>query len=174
MTEIQAGTRVQLETSVGNMTIEFFHDLAPLHVASFVKLAGEGFYDGTKFHRVIPGFMIQGGDPNTKKDEGSGNRWGTGGPGFQVKAEFSDYHHERGVLSMARSQDPDSAGSQFFIVHGEAGFLDNQYTAFGKLVDGFDVLDEIANGATLPGGEGSVPSAPISIETVVVVEAEGA
>ena len=171
MTEIQAGTTVQLETSAGNMTIEFFHDLAPGHVANFVKLAGDGFYDGTKFHRVIPGFMIQGGDPNTKEPEGMGNRWGTGGPGYQIKAEFNDFHHERGVLSMARSQDPDSAGSQFFVVHGEAGFLDNQYTAFGKLVDGFEALDAIVGGECKPGGEGSAPVNPVEIVKATVVEA---
>ena len=140
-------------------------------MANFVKLAGDGFYDGTKFHRVIPGFMIQGGDPNTKEPEGMGNRWGTGGPGYQIKAEFNDFHHERGVLSMARSQDPDSAGSQFFVVHGEAGFLDNQYTAFGKLVDGFEALDAIVGGETKPGGEGSAPVNPVEIVKATVVEA---
>ncbi len=172
MTHEMTGVRVRLETSAGALTLELLPDLAPKHVENFIKLSRDGFYDGTKFHRVIPGFMIQGGDPNTKTDKE--NSWGTGGPGWSVDAEFNDTHHERGTVSMARSQDPNSAGSQFFVCHGEAGFLDNQYTAFGKLVDGFDVLDEIANAATLPGGEGSRPSEPVSVETVVVIEAEGA
>ena len=166
------GVRVRLETTAGDMTLELLPDLAPKHVENFVKLSRDGFYDGTKFHRVIPGFMIQGGDPNTKA--GDERSWGTGGPGWSVDAEFNDMHHERGVLSMARSSDPNSAGSQFFVVHGEAGFLDNQYTAFGKLVDGFEVLDEIANAATLPGGEGSRPSEPVEIKAAVVLEAMGA
>lgn len=172
MTHELTGVRVRLETSAGALTLELLPGLAPKHVENFIKLSRDGFYDGTKFHRVIPGFMIQGGDPNTKTDKE--NSWGTGGPGWSVDAEFNDTHHERGTVSMARSQDPNSAGSQFFVCHGEAGFLDNQYTAFGKLVDGFDVLDEIANAATLPGGEGSRPSEPVSVETVVVIEAEGA
>jgi len=172
MTHELMGVRVRLETSAGALTLELLPDLAPKHVENFIKLSRKGFYDGTKFHRVIPGFMIQGGDPNTKTEKESS--WGTGGPGWSVDAEFNDTHHERGTVSMARSQDPNSAGSQFFVCHGEAGFLDNQYTAFGKLVDGFDVLDEIANAATLPGGEGSRPSEPVSVETVVVIESEGA
>lgn len=172
MTHELTGVRVRLETSAGALTLELLPDLAPKHVENFIKLSRDGFYDGTKFHRVIPGFMIQGGDPNTKT--GKESSWGTGGPGWSVDAEFNDTHHERGTVSMARSQDPNSAGSQFFLCHGEAGFLDNQYTAFGKLVDGFDVLDEIANAATLPGGEGSRPSEPVSVETVVVIESEGA
>lgn len=172
MTHELTGVRVRLQTSAGALTLELLPDLAPKHVENFIKLSRDGFYDGTKFHRVIPGFMIQGGDPNTKTDKE--NSWGTGGPGWSVDAEFNDTHHERGTVSMARSQDPNSAGSQFFVCHGEAGFLDNQYTAFGKLVDGFDVLDEIANAATLQGGEGSRPSEPVSVETAVVIAAEGA
>ncbi|MEC7231393.1 MAG: peptidylprolyl isomerase, partial [Planctomycetota bacterium] len=120
--------RVRLETTAGDMLVELMPDVAPKHVENFVKLSSDGFYDGTRFHRVIPGFMIQGGCPKTKADEGG---WGTGGPGWTVDAEFNQVHHERGILSMARSSDPNSAGSQFFVVHGEAGFLDGQYTVFG-------------------------------------------
>jgi peptidyl-prolyl cis-trans isomerase B (cyclophilin B) len=163
-----SNTRARIETEAGNMTVEFFTDKAPGHVENFLKLARDGFYDGTRFHRVIEGFMIQGGCPNTKKD-GSGPP-GTGGPGYQIKAEFNDVHHERGILSMARSQDPDSAGSQFFVCHGEAGFLDNQYTAFGKVAEGLEALDAIAGAPTKPGGEGSSPVEPIQVTRVVVLE----
>ena len=174
MTHELTGVQVRLETSAGAMTLELHPDVAPKHVENFVKLSRDGFYDGTKFHRVLPGFMIQGGDPETKA--GDERMWGTGGPGWTVDAEFNDTHHERGVLSMARSQDPNSAGSQFFVCHGEAGFLDKQYTAFGRLVDGFDVLDQIATAETItaPNGEASRPKAPVSIEKAVVVEAEDA
>lgn len=164
--------RVRFETSAGNMTIEFLTDKAPGHVDNFLKLAREGFYDGSHFHRVIPGFMIQGGCPNTK--DGASGMPGTGGPGYQIDAEFNDVHHERGILSMARSQDPNSAGSQFFVCHGEAGFLDGQYTAFGKLVDGFEALDAIAGGACKPGGEGSSPVDPVKVEKAVVLEGDDA
>ena len=119
-----------LKTSEGEMVLEFWPDVAPGHVDNFKKLARKGFYDGTCFHRVIKGFMIQGGDPLTK-DEANSGRWGTGDPGYKIKAEFNDKPHVRGVLSMARSQDPNSAGSQFFICHGDPRFLDKQYTAFG-------------------------------------------
>jgi peptidyl-prolyl cis-trans isomerase B (cyclophilin B) len=132
-----------IETSLGNIEIEFMEDVAPGHVDNFKKLAKEGFYNGTIFHRVIPGFMIQGGDPNTKSDDRSSH--GTGGPGYSIKAEFSDFPHERGILSMARSQEPDSAGSQFFIVMKESSFLDNNYTVFGKVLSGMDVADKIVN-----------------------------
>jgi peptidyl-prolyl cis-trans isomerase B (cyclophilin B) len=152
-----------LETSSGTMTLEFFEDKAPGHVKNFIDLAEKGFYDGTVFHRVIKGFMIQGGCP-----EGTGR----GGPGYQIKAEFNDVHHEAGVLSMARAQDPDSAGSQFFICHGDAGFLDKQYTAFGRLVDGKDTLDKIAAAPTKPGGEGSSPVKPVKVEKVEIVHPE--
>lgn len=162
-------TQVRLETAHGDMLIEFFPELAPKHVANFIKLAKSGFYDGTKFHRVIPGFMIQGGDPNTKSPEGSGNNWGTGGPGHSVDAEFSDKAHVRGILSMARSQDPNSAGSQFFVVHGPAAFLDNNYTVFGQLVEGLDTLDAIVAGKCKSGGEGSSPVAPVEITKAHVV-----
>ena len=117
--------------------------MAPETVRSFEKLARDGFYDGTLFHRVIPGFMIQGGDPNTKTDnKGS---WGTGGPGYAIKAEFNSRSHRRGIVSMARAQDPDSAGSQFFIVTSDSPFLDRQYTVFGQVTDGMDVADKIVS-----------------------------
>ena len=118
-------------------------DKAPGHVKNFKDLAKKGFYDGTIFHRVIPGFMIQGGDPNTKSDDRSTH--GMGGPGYSIKAEFNDTPHKRGILSMARSQDPNSAGSQFFIVVKDSGFLDGKYTAFGKVLSGMAVADKIVN-----------------------------
>ena len=129
-------TRIQLQTSKGDINIELFAKEAPGTVANFVKLATEGFYDGLAFHRVIPNFMIQGGCPNTR--EGAKGQPGTGGPGYQIKSEFNDQPHVRGVLSMARSNNPDSAGSQFFICHGDPRFLDRQYTAFGRLIKGDD------------------------------------
>ena len=153
------GVTVELDTSAGSMTLELFADKAPNHVANFVSLAEQGFYDGTVFHRVIPGFMIQGGCP-----QGTG----TGGPGHSVNAEFNDTQHVRGILSMARSSDPDSAGSQFFICHGEAAFLDGQYTAFGRLTEGDGTLDEIAAGKCKPGGEGSSPVDPVVVNKAVV------
>jgi peptidyl-prolyl cis-trans isomerase B (cyclophilin B) len=168
MSKTTANVTVKIETEAGDMTAEFFTDLAPGHVENFVKLAREGFYDGTRFHRVIPGFMIQGGCPNTK--DGESGHPGTGDAGYKIDAEFNDVHHERGVLSMARSQDPNSAGSQFFVCHGEAGFLDNQYTAFGRLTGGFEALDAIASGACTPGGEGSSPVEPVQVVRMTVVE----
>jgi peptidyl-prolyl cis-trans isomerase B (cyclophilin B) len=138
-----AKPRAVIETKFGEMELEFLPDKAPGHVKNFLKLAGEGFYDGTTFHRVIPGFMIQGGDPNTKDLKASRDRHGTGGPGFNIKAEFNDTPHKRGVLSMARSSSPDSAGCQFFICVKDSGFLDGQYTAFGRVVRGMDVADKI-------------------------------
>ena len=128
-----------INTTEGTMVVEFWPEVAPNTVANFKKLANQGFYDGTCFHRVIKDFMIQGGDPLTK-DPSKEAMWGTGDPGYKIKAEFNDRSHTRGVLSMARSQDPDSAGSQFFICHGNPTFLDHQYTAFGKLIKGDDVL----------------------------------
>jgi len=154
-----AGITALIETSVGPMELEFLPNKAPGHVGNFVELAEKGFYDGTVFHRTIPGFMIQGGCP-----QGSG----MGGPGYTIAAEFNDTPHVRGVLSMARSQDPDSAGSQFFICHGDARFLDKQYTAFGRLKSGQDVLDKIAQAPTQKGGEGSKPVQPIKIQKVTV------
>jgi peptidyl-prolyl cis-trans isomerase B (cyclophilin B) len=136
-----------ISTSEGDMVAEFWPDVAPKTVENFKNLAKQGFYDGTCFHRVIKDFMIQGGDPLTK-DAAKESLWGTGGPGHTVKAEFNDRPHVRGVLSMARSQHPDSAGSQFFICHGNPRFLDRQYTAFGKLIKGDDVLEKIATAAT--------------------------
>jgi len=138
-----------ITTTEGTMVIEFWPDVAPNTVANFKKLAGKGFYDGTAFHRVIKGFMIQGGDPLTK-DPNAEDRWGTGDPGYKIKAEFNDRSHVRGVISMARSNDPDSAGSQFFICHGDPTFLDHQYTAFGKLIKGEDVLEKIGTAPTHP------------------------
>lgn len=134
-----------LETSQGTITIRFFPDKAPNHVRNFIDLAEQGFYDGVRFHRVIAGFMIQGGDPNSK----TGNRasWGTGGSGKNVKAEFNDVPHRRGIVSMARSGHPDSASSQFFIVVKDSNFLDGQYSVFGEVVAGMDVADKIVAAA---------------------------
>ncbi len=157
-----------IATNLGEMVLEFWPDVAPGHVENFKKLAKNGFYDGTCFHRVIKGFMIQAGDPLTK-DAANEARWGTGGPGYQIKAEFNDRHHDRGVLSMARSQDPDSGGSQFFICHGNPRFLDRQYTAFGKLIKGDDVLEKIATTPTRPGDR---PVQRMAIETIRIVPAD--
>lgn len=132
-----------IDTNFGKIVIEFFPEDAPKTVENFVKLASSSFYDGTLFHRVIPGFMIQGGDPNTKNSDR--RSWGTGGPGYTIKAEFNSRSHVRGIVSMARAQDPDSAGSQFFIVVKDSKFLDRQYTVFGKVVQGMDVVDKIAS-----------------------------
>ncbi|MCG2720787.1 MAG: peptidylprolyl isomerase [Thermodesulfovibrionales bacterium] len=143
--EIQkmAETRAVIETKFGDIELKFFPDVAPNHVNNFIELAKKGFYDGTTFHRVIPGFMIQGGDPNSKDPDKS--RHGMGGPGHSVKAEFNSTPHKRGILSMARSSQPDSAGSQFFICVADAPFLDRQYTAFGEVVSGMDAADKIVN-----------------------------
>jgi len=157
-----------IKTSEGEMVLEFWPDVAPGHVENFTKLAKQGFYDGTCFHRVIKDFMIQGGDPNTK-DEARQRSWGTGGPGYQIKAEFNDKAHVRGVLSMARSSDPNSAGSQFFICHGDPRFLDRQYTAFGKLIKGDDVLEKIATTKTAPGDR---PLQRMHVESVTIVSRE--
>jgi peptidyl-prolyl cis-trans isomerase B (cyclophilin B) len=132
-----------IETKFGKIEMELFADKAPGHVKNFKDLAKKGFYDGTIFHRVIPGFMIQGGDPNTKSDDRSAH--GMGGPGHSINAEFNDTLHKRGILSMARSQDPNSAGSQFFIVVKKSSFLDGKYTAFGKVLSGMAVADQIVN-----------------------------
>ena len=130
-----------IETSLGNIEFEFLEDLAPGHIKNFKDPANSDFYNGTTFHRIIPGFMAQGGDPNTKGDDRSSH--GTGGPGHTIKAEFSDEPHARGIVSMARSQDPDSAGSQFFVVVKDSDFLDGQYTAFGRVISGMDTVDKI-------------------------------
>jgi cyclophilin family peptidyl-prolyl cis-trans isomerase len=138
-----AETRAVIETKFGNIELKFFPDVAPNHVNNFIELAKKGFYDGTTFHRVIPGFMIQGGDPNSKEPNNS--RLGMGGPGYTLKAEFNNRPHKRGTLSMARAADPDSAGSQFFICVADAPFLDGQYTVFGEVVSGMDVVDKIVS-----------------------------
>ena len=138
-----AETRAIIETKFGNMELKFLPDVAPNHVEKFIELVKKGFYNGTTFHRVIPGFMIQGGDPNSKSPDKS--KHGTGGPGYNIKAEFSDKPHKRGTLSMARAQDPDSAGSQFFICVADAPFLNKKYTVFGEVVTGMDVADKIVS-----------------------------
>jgi peptidyl-prolyl cis-trans isomerase B (cyclophilin B) len=157
-----------IKTSEGEMVAEFWPDVAPKTVENFKKLARSGFYDGTAFHRVIKGFMIQGGDPLTK-DESKQSRWGTGDPGYKIDAEFNKKSHERGVLSMARSQDPNSAGSQFFICHGSPKFLDGQYTAFGQLIKGDEVLEKIATTQTLPGDR---PQSRMNVESIKIVPAD--
>jgi peptidyl-prolyl cis-trans isomerase B (cyclophilin B) len=163
-----------MKTSAGEMVIEFWPEVAPKTVENFKKLAREGFYDGTAFHRIIKGFMIQGGDPLTK-DKANEARFGTGGPGYQIKAEFNERSHVRGVLSMARSAHPDSAGSQFFICHGKAAFLDRQYTAFGKLIKGDEVLEKIANTPVGSSGrENSKPLERVEITSLKIVPADSA
>ncbi len=158
-----------IKTNKGTMVAEFWPDVAPGTVANFVKLAKSGFYNGTAFHRIIPGFMIQGGDPLTK-DPAKEALWGTGDPGYKIKAEFNDRKHERGVLSMARSADPDSAGSQFFLMLGDAPHLDGKYTAFGKLIKGDDVLAKIAETPTTsaPNGEPSKPTERVEIQSIEI------
>jgi peptidyl-prolyl cis-trans isomerase B (cyclophilin B) len=157
---------VILHTNLGKIVIEFFPNDAPKHVENFIKLAESGFYDGTIFHRIIPGFMIQGGDPNTKS--GDPTTWGIGGPNYSVNAEFNTIKHNRGIVSMARSADPNSAGSQFFIVHKDSNFLDEQYTVFGRIVtqESFDTLDKIASVQT---GDRDIP---VNIEQVKITKAE--
>ncbi len=132
-----------IETSNGKIVFKLSPDIAPETVRNFKKLAESGFYNGTLFHRVIPGFMIQGGDPNTKQPDKS--KWGLGGPGYNIKAEFNSKSHLRGVVSMARAMDPDSAGSQFFIITTDSTFLDGQYTTFGEVIEGIEVADKIVN-----------------------------
>jgi len=136
-------TSAAIETKFGTITLKFFPDVAPGHVKNFIDLAKKGFYDGTTFHRVIPGFMIQGGDPNSKDPNKS--KHGQGGPGYTIKAEFNDKPHKRGTLSMARAQSPDSAGSQFFICVKDSSFLDKQYTVFGEVTSGIEVVDKIVS-----------------------------
>jgi len=162
-----------IKTSEGEIVMGFWPDVAPNTVENFKKLAKQGFYDGTLFHRIIKGFMIQGGDPLTK-DPGKEDRWGTGGPGYSVKAEFNDKHHGFGVISMARSSDPDSAGSQFFICLGDADSLDHNYTAFGKLIKGDDVLKKIGDTPVTDSGRGeaSKPTKAVKIESIKIVPAD--
>ena len=136
-------TAVIIKTNFGNIKFSLLPDIAPETVRSFSELVKSGFYNGTLFHRIIPGFMIQGGDPNTKNPDKS--TWGQGGPGHNLKAEFNPRSHLRGIVSMARATDPDSAGSQFFIVTSDSTFLDRQYTVFGEVVEGMEVTDKIVN-----------------------------
>ena len=154
------------------MTVEFWGDVAPKTVENFKKLAREGFYNGTAFHRIVKGFMIQGGDPLTK-DVANEERFGTGDPGYKIKAEFNPKKHERGVISMARSMDPDSAGSQFFICLDAAAFLDGKYTTFGRVIKGDDVLAKIGETPVAPnrGGELSKPTERVLVESVTIVAA---
>ena len=160
-----------IETDKGTMTLELWSDVAPNTVANFEKLANEKFYDTTAFHRIIDGFMIQGGCPNTKPG-GNMALAGTGDPGYKIKAEFNDRHHVRGVISMARSQDPDSAGCQFFICTGDATFLDGKYTCFGKLISGDDVLEKIAKTPVEASamGEKSKPTERVEVKSIRVTE----
>jgi peptidyl-prolyl cis-trans isomerase B (cyclophilin B) len=158
-----------IKTSAGEMVIEFWSDVAPNTVANFIKLAKDGFYDGTAFHRIVKGFMIQGGDPLTK-DPAMEDRWGTGDPGYKIKAEFNDRLHDRGVLSMARSNDPDSAGSQFFICLGRTEFLDGKYTAFGTVLKGDEVLGALGDVKTISNrGEKSKPVERQAVESIKIV-----
>lgn len=159
-----------IKTAAGEMVVEFWPDVAPKTVENFLTLAKKGFYDGTAFHRIVKGFMIQGGDPKSK-DASLEAEWGTGDPGYKIKAEFNDRKHERGVISMARSANPDSAGSQFFICLDAAPFLDGKYTAFGKLIKGEDVLLKLGDtpvGAS-PNGEPSKPKERVGVESIKIV-----
>lgn len=157
--------RATLETSFGNIVFELSPNIAPETVRNFTKLAKSNFYDGTLFHRVIPGFMIQGGDPNTKTPNKS--KWGMGGPGYTIKAEFNSRSHLRGIVSMARANDPNSAGSQFFIVTTDSTFLDKQYTVFAEVVSGMDVADKIVN---LPRDKNDCPNQEAKILRVTISE----
>jgi peptidyl-prolyl cis-trans isomerase B (cyclophilin B) len=162
-----------IRTSEGEMVAEFWPEVAPNTVENFKKLAHSGFYDGTAFHRIVKGFMIQGGDPLTK-DPAKESRYGTGDPGYKIKAEFNDRSHERGVLSMARSSDPDSAGSQFFICLANVSRLDHQYTTFGKIIKGDDVLGKIGDTevTTSDSGERSKPTKRVTVESIKIVPAD--
>ena len=162
-----------IKTSEGDMVVEFWTDAAPNTIENFKKLAKQGFYSGTIFHRIVKGFMIQGGDPNSK-DPAKEDRYGAGGPGYKVKAEFNDHSHERGVLSMAREPDPDSAGSQFFICLAPVTRLDHQYTTFGKLIKGDDVLTKIGETPVTRNsmGENSKPTKRVTIEKIDIVPAD--
>ena len=162
-----------IKTSEGEMVAEFWPEVAPNTVENFKKLARSGFYDGTAFHRIVKGFMIQGGDPLTK-DPAKESRYGTGDPGYKIKAEFNDRSHERGVLSMARSSDPDSAGSQFFICLANVSRLDHQYTTFGKIIKGDDVLGKIGDTevTTSDSGERSKPTKRVTVDSIKIVPAD--
>ncbi len=163
--ETSNGPRAIIKTKFGEIELKLLSELAPKHVENFVKLAKEGFYNGTIFHRVIPGFMIQGGDPNTK-DSLKKDAYGQGGPGYTVKAEFSDTPHKRGIVSMARANDPDTAGSQFFIVVEDSRFLDRKYTVFGEVTKGIGVADKIVG---LPRNERDLPNERVEM-TVTILE----
>ena len=162
-----------IKTSEGEMTVEFWNDAAPETIANFKKLARAGFYNGTIFHRVVKGFMIQGGDPNTK-DPAKESSYGTGDAGYKIKAEFNDHGHDRGVISMARSADPNSASCQFFICLAPVHRLDHKYTTFGKLIKGEEVLDKIGNTETVTGSDGakSKPVKRMMIERIDIVAAD--
>ena len=169
-----ANTLAILQTDLGDITLKFHYDVAPHHVENFINLASKGFYDGTLFHRVIPGFMIQAGDPLTKKPEDPRHPYGTGGnvvdgQEVKVKAEFNDTPHKRGVVSMARAADPNSASSQFFIVVKDSPFLDRQYSAFGEVVSGMEVADKIA---AVPRNASDRPNTPVHIKKVVLSQAK--
>lgn len=154
-----------IETRLGRIVLEFYPEAAPNHVENFQKLAKEGFYDGCTFHRVIPGFVIQGGDPNSKDDDRSND--GSGGPGYTIRAEFNDHKHLRGTLSMARGPDPNSAGSQFFICIAPLPSLDHNYTVFGTVIQGMDVVDQIVN---LPRDQRDNPLVPVPMQKVSIVD----
>ena len=162
-----------IKTSEGDMVVQFWTDAAPNTIENFKKLAKQGFYNGTVFHRIVKGFMIQGGDPNSK-DPAKEEKYGEGGPGYKIKAEFNDHSHERGVISMARELDPDSAGSQFFICLAPVTRLDHQYTTFGKLIKGDDVLTKIGDTPVTRNsmGENSKPTKRVTIEKLDIVPAD--
>jgi cyclophilin family peptidyl-prolyl cis-trans isomerase len=156
----------ELKTSKGTITIGFYPEKAPNHVRNFIDLSSQGFYNLTKFHRTIPGFMIQGGDPYSR--DMTEEYWGTGGSGKNVKAEFNDIKHKRGIVSMARSNNPDSASSQFFIMVADYPSLDNQYTAFGRVLSGMDVADAIVAGKT----RGDKPIDAVVIQSITIRDAK--
>ena len=156
---------VLIKTNFGDIKFSLLPDIAPETVRNFLQLANSGFYNGTLFHRVIPGFMIQGGDPNTKTPNKT--TWGQGGPGYNLKAEFNSRSHLRGIVSMARAADPDSAGSQFFIVTSDSTFLDKQFTVFGEVVDGMEIADKIVN---LPRDGNDCPEQEVKMLEVTVSE----
>jgi peptidyl-prolyl cis-trans isomerase B (cyclophilin B) len=164
-TSTSTAPKAIIKTKFGDMEVTFFPEKAPKHVENFIALAKSGFYNGTIFHRVIPGFMIQGGDPNTK-DPNKPETYGMGGPSQRLNAEFNDIPHRRGILSMARTSDPNSAGSQFFIVVKDSNFLDRQYTAFGEVVKGLEVADKIVN---LPRNARDLPAERVEM-TISIVE----